>query len=95
MKKPYIFESSKNNEFGGDEAIIVLPDIYCQTDYSKRTGEEFASAFKKPVFMLDYFSLYTTKLMISMRTIVKKFTASWKISKVMSLSFSILLQNGK
>ncbi len=59
MNQPYIFESSKNTELSGNEAIIVLPDIYCQTDYSKRTTEEFAQAFGKPVFMLDYFSIYT------------------------------------
>ena len=55
MNKPYIFESIKNTELEINEAIVMLPDIYCQTDYSKRTTEDFAEAFGKPVFMLDYF----------------------------------------
>lgn len=59
MNKSYIYESSKNKEFSGNEAIILLPDIYMQTDYSKRTAEEFATAFMQPVFMLDYFYIYT------------------------------------
>lgn len=61
MNKPYIYESRRNDEFVKNEAIIVLPDIYCQTDYSKRTVEEFADNFKKPVFLLDYFYLCTNK----------------------------------
>ncbi len=61
MNKPYIFEASKNKEFQSDEAIIVLPDIYMQTDYSKRTTEEFAQVFRQPVFLLDYFYLSTGK----------------------------------
>ena len=40
-----------------DEAIIMLPDIYCQTDYSKHTLEKFAESFGRPAFMLDYFYL--------------------------------------
>ena len=55
MNQPYIYESVKNKEFSGNEAIIVLPDIYGQTDYSRHTTEQFAEVFNKPVFMLDYF----------------------------------------
>src|SRR3989344_4840189 len=62
MNQPYIFESNKNSELGGSDAVIMLPDIYGQTDYSKRSVEEFADAFKKPVFMLDYFYLITNKV---------------------------------
>ena len=54
MNKEYIYES-KNNQFEGNEAIIILPDIYGQTDYSKQTVEKFAEVFHKPVFILDYF----------------------------------------
>lgn len=57
--KPYIYQSQKNKEFSGSEAIIVLPDIYCQTDYAKKTVEHFAEAFKKQVFLLDYFYIET------------------------------------
>jgi len=57
--QPYLYESSKNKELAEDEAIVVLPDIYCQTDYSKRTVEEFTDVFKRQVFMLDYFYLST------------------------------------
>ena len=39
----------------------MLPDIYCQTDYSKRTAEEFADNFKRPIFLLDYFFLHTNQ----------------------------------
>lgn len=59
MNKLYIFESSKNVKFISNEAIIMLPDIYCQTDYSKKTVEDFASSFRKPVFILDYFYIST------------------------------------
>ncbi len=55
MNQSYIYESSKNKELQSEEGIILLPDIYCQTDYSKRTAEEFAAAFNRPVFLLDYF----------------------------------------
>src|SRR3989344_476529 len=62
MNQPYIFESNKNSELGGSDAVIMLPDIYGQTDYSKRSVEEFTDAFKKAVFMLDYFYLITNKV---------------------------------
>jgi dienelactone hydrolase len=62
MDKAYIYESAKNNQLSGSEAIVMLPDIYCQTDYSKRTVEELATAFNKPVFMLDYFFLSTNQV---------------------------------
>ena len=55
----YIYESTKNDELESSEAIVVLPDIYGQTEYSKRTVEEFAENFRRPVFLLDYFSLDT------------------------------------
>ena len=61
MQKPYIYESSKNKDLFGEEGIIMLPDIYCQTEYSKKTVEDFANSFKKPVFMLDYFFLGTNE----------------------------------
>ena len=59
MNQAYIYESSKNSDFSGPEALIILPDIYCQTDYSKKTTEEFSVVFKKPAFLLDYFYIYT------------------------------------
>ena len=62
MKQPYIFESIKNKELNANEAIIMFPDIYGQTDYSKRTAEEFVEAFNKPVFMFDYFYMVTGKV---------------------------------
>ena len=55
----YIFESKKNKELEAEEGIILLPDIYCQTDYSKKTTEDFAESFKRPVFLLDYFHILT------------------------------------
>ena len=65
MKEPYIFESKKNKEqnqkLESNEAIIMLPDIYCQTNYSKRTVEEFARVFGRLVFLLDYFYIGTNK----------------------------------
>src|SRR3990167_8993158 len=57
----YIYESSKNKELQAKEGIILLPDIYCQTNYSKKTGEDFAGALDRPVFMLDYFYISTGK----------------------------------
>ena len=57
----YIYESTQNGDLNCAEAIIVLPDIYCQTNYSKKTVEDFALNFRRPVFMLDYFYLYTGK----------------------------------
>ena len=63
MDKSYLVESSRNKEIiGGDEAIIILPDIYCQTDYSKHTLEKFAETFERPAFMLDYFYLITNEV---------------------------------
>lgn len=59
MNKPYIYESKNNSRFSISEGIILLPDIYMQTDYSKRTVEEFSQAFGRPVFLLDYFYLST------------------------------------
>lgn len=60
MNQPYIYESNKNQEVtNSTEAIVVLPDIYCQTDYAKNTINEFAEEFGKPVFMLDYFYIGT------------------------------------
>lgn len=61
MNQPYIFESEKNKKIKNSEAIIILPDIYCQTEYSKNTVEKFADLFNRPVFMLDYFYLSTGK----------------------------------
>lgn len=62
MNIPYIYESNKNQEFAKNtEAIIVLPDIYCQTDYAKNTVNEFAEEFGRPVFMLDYFYIGTNQ----------------------------------
>src|SRR5581483_3673186 len=59
MNTEYIYEPNKNKELGGSEAIIMLPDIYMQTEYSKQTAEKFAEAFKRRVFMLDYFFIST------------------------------------
>jgi carboxymethylenebutenolidase len=59
MNKPYIYEAENGKETKTDEAIILIPDIYGQTDYSKRTAEEFAQSFGRPVFLLDYFYIST------------------------------------
>lgn len=61
MKKQYIYEAKNNKDIKNDKAIIMLPDIYCQTEYSKHTAEEFSSAFDMQVFILDYFYLGTNK----------------------------------
>jgi carboxymethylenebutenolidase len=55
MNKEYIYESNKNRELKGGEAIIVLPDIYGQTEYGKGTVEQSAEVFQKRVFLIDYF----------------------------------------
>lgn len=52
----YIVPSAQNAEFSDAKAaIIVLPDIYGQTDYAKNTLEELAKTFRMPTFLLDYF----------------------------------------
>ncbi|MBI2798377.1 dienelactone hydrolase family protein [Candidatus Saccharibacteria bacterium] len=56
MNKPYIYESKSNKNYAkAMVAIIVLPDIYGLTDYSKQTVEEFAKEFQRPIYMFDYF----------------------------------------
>ena len=37
------------------QAIIMLPDIWSQTNYSADTAKQFAQKFGMPVYMLDYF----------------------------------------
>ncbi len=56
MNTPYIYESDKNDQYKSSEkAILVLPDIYGQTDYAKNTVNELAQTFALPVYLLDYF----------------------------------------
>lgn len=43
------------------QAIIMLPDIWSQTDYSADTATQFAQKFGMPVYMLDYFYQLTGK----------------------------------
>lgn len=63
MNQPYIYESNKNQEVAKNfEAIVVLPDIYCQTDYAKNTVNEFAEEFGRPIFLLDYFYIGTNQV---------------------------------
>jgi dienelactone hydrolase len=58
----YIYESNKNAELTNiSTAIIVLPDIYGQTNYAKKTTDELAAAFEKPGFLLDYFYELTSQ----------------------------------
>jgi dienelactone hydrolase len=56
MKQPYIYESTQNQKLAdSSKAILIMPDIYGQTDYAKQTTEELAKEFQQPVYMLDYF----------------------------------------
>jgi carboxymethylenebutenolidase len=58
----YIYQSTQNAKLTESEtAIIVLPDIFGQTDYAKQTCEDLASKFKKPTYLLDYFYQLTGK----------------------------------
>lgn len=43
------------------QAIIMLPDIWSQTDYSAETAKQFAQKFDMPVYELDYFYQLTGK----------------------------------
>ncbi len=43
------------------QAIIMLPDIWSQTDYSDETAKQFAQKFGMPVYLLDYFYQLTGK----------------------------------
>ena len=53
--KPYIYEPEKNSEIVSEEVILMLPDIYAQTDYSKKTAQDFATTLNRKVFLIDYF----------------------------------------
>lgn len=44
-----------------NQIIIMLPDIWSQTDYSDETAKKFAQKFGMPVYMLDYFYQLTGK----------------------------------
>ena len=56
MNTNYIYRSKLNSNYDESPAgIVVLPDIYGQTDYAKATVEDFADTFKKPTFLFDYF----------------------------------------
>jgi len=50
-----------SNDKAATSLVIMLPDIWMQTDYSRQTAEEFASKFSIPVYMLDYFYELTGK----------------------------------
>lgn len=54
MKEDFIRQFGQVSH-SNEEAIIVLPDIFINTDYAIATAEEFTKQFKRPVFMLDYF----------------------------------------
>lgn len=43
------------------QLIIMLPDIWSQTDYSAQTAQLFAQKFGMPVYLLDYFYQLTGK----------------------------------
>jgi dienelactone hydrolase len=62
MNQPYIYESDKNQELANStKAIVMLPDVYCQTEYAKQTVGELAEESHKPVFLLDYFYIGTNQ----------------------------------
>ena len=44
-----------------NQIIIMLPDIWSQTDYSAETAKQFAQKFGMPVYLLDYFYQLTGK----------------------------------
>lgn len=56
MNKEYIYEAPQNKRFtNAKKAIIILPDIFGQTDYAKATSSDLADHFELPVYLLDYF----------------------------------------
>lgn len=55
MNEAYIYEVPAQDLSSAKAAIIMLPDIFGQTDYAKQTATNFMEQLKQPVFMLDYF----------------------------------------
>ena len=53
MNVPYIYATNTEGEHAS--AIIMLPDVFGQTDYAKATADALAKRFARPVFLLDYF----------------------------------------
>lgn len=51
--KDYLIASERDSN--AESAIIVLPDIWGQTDYSYLTLKQFTEKFKRPCYLLDYF----------------------------------------
>ena len=44
-----------------DKAIIMLPDIWSQTDYATTTAQDLGQRYDQPCYMLDYFYQLTKK----------------------------------
>lgn len=55
MKAPFLHLAQSAAIVGGDQAIILLPDIFIATDYAAATAKTLADKFGQPVFWLDYF----------------------------------------
>lgn len=54
MKEDFIRQFGQVGQ-SSEEAILLLPDIFINTDYAIATAEEFTKQFNRPIFMLDYF----------------------------------------
>lgn len=62
MNPSYMYESKLNAKLRDTASgIVVLPDIYGQTEYAKATVEDFARKFGLPTFMFDYFYCLSKK----------------------------------
>ena len=57
--KDYLFASESDSN--AKRAIVVLPDIWGQTDYSFLTLKQLTEKFQCPCYMLDYFYEITNK----------------------------------
>lgn len=57
--KDYLIASEMDSE--ATRAIIVLPDIWGQTDYSFLTLKQLTAKFRCPTYMLDYFYALTKR----------------------------------
>jgi len=56
MLTPYLYESKSNPQYSlANSAIIILPDIFGLTDYTKATCEQFLSQFEQQVYVYEYF----------------------------------------
>lgn len=57
--KDYLIASETDSN--AEQAIIVLPDIWGQTDYSFLTLKQLTQKFQCPCYMLDYFYALTKR----------------------------------